>query len=418
MTNLDTVPGCRVVSRPNADLRNSLVLTAFTAATNLADGVMKVALPLLATRLTSSPVEVTGVALTLSLPWLLTALPVGVLVDRTNRRTLLISANAGRVAALSGLSLAVATGSASMPVLYAAGVTLGVAEVVALTAASALVPSVVTRKGQERVNAWMTAAETVCNDFCGPFVGGILVAVGYAFALGASGTAFLLTLLLPLLLVGRLRIAADPAASAATRARVAEGLIFILRHPLLRTLAFTLMVLCMCWGAWLALIPLLATRVLHLSPAAYGLVLSALGVGGFTGAASSAPLVRLVGRRWLLFADLLGTFAMVAAPALGGNAYAIAACAFLGGMGGTLWTVNTRTLTQRLVSPEAMGRFYSSWRLFSWGALPLGAAIIGGIAEVVGLRLAFAPFAVAAAITVLPFLRVITPSAVRAAEGT
>lgn len=73
--------------------RNTAVLVGFTALSNLADGVMKIALPLVATSLTSSPALISGVMLTLSLPWLLTALHVGVLVDRYDRRKLVWAAN-------------------------------------------------------------------------------------------------------------------------------------------------------------------------------------------------------------------------------------------------------------------------------------------------------------------------------------
>ena len=400
------------------DLRNSVVLMVFTAVTNLADGVTKIVLPLLAIRLTQSPLQVTGVALTLTLPWLLTALHIGAIVDRLDRRRLIVAANGMRVTAVTALLFAVQVGAASIPLLYAAGLVLGVAEVIALTAATALVPMAVSPPGRDRVNSWMTAAETVCNDFCGPFVGGMLVAVGYAFALGSSASAFLATLLIPLLLVGSFRPARRASAAARPmRAEIVEGMRFLWRSPLLRTMALTLTVLCLCWGAWLGLIPLLATRAAHVGPTGYGLIISGLGVGGVSGAVSAVPLNRLVGRRWVMFGDLVGTFAMVATPVATTSAITIGASAFLGGMGGTLWSVNARTLSQQLVPAELMGRFHAAWRLLSWGALPIGSGVVGALAEVVGLRAAFLPFVVGAAALVVPFFRVITPQAVAAAEG-
>ncbi len=359
-----------------------------------------------------------AVALTLTLPWLLTALHIGAIVDRLDRRRLIVAANGMRVTAVTALLFAVQVGAASIPLLYAAGLVLGVAEVIALTAATALVPMAVSPPGRDRVNSWMTAAETVCNDFCGPFVGGMLVAVGYAFALGSSASAFLATLLIPLLLVGSFRPARSASAAARPmRAEIVEGMRFLWRSPLLRTMALTLTVLCLCWGAWLGLIPLLATRAAHVGPTGYGLIISGLGVGGVSGAVSAVPLNRLVGRRWVMFGDLVGTFAMVATPVATTSAIAIGASAFLGGMGGTLWSVNARTLSQQLVPAELMGRFHAAWRLLSWGALPIGSGVVGALAEVVGLRAAFLPFVVGAAALVVPFFRVITPQAVAAAEG-
>ncbi|MFC5002704.1 MFS transporter [Dactylosporangium cerinum] len=403
----------------NADLRNTLVLVVFTAVTNLADGVTKVVLPLLAVRLTHSPMQVTGVALTLTLPWLLTALHIGAVVDRLDRRRLVIAANAMRVVAVTGLLIAVAAGKESIPLLYGAGLALGIAEVVALTAAAALVPAAVTSAGRDRVNSWMTAAETACNEFCGPFVGGALVAAGYVFALTSSSFAYLATLLLPLLLLGRFRPTRSAGATALPgRAEIAAGMRFLWRSPLLRTMALTLTVLCLCWGAWLGLIPLFVTQESKVGAVAYGLVLSGLGIGGLAGAVSTVPLNRLFGRRWVMFADLMGTFAMVGVPVVTANPVALGVSAFLGGLGGTLWAVNARTLSQQLVPPELMGRFHAAWRLLSWGALPIGSAIVGGLAEVVGLRTAFLPFAIATALLVVPFFRVITAEAVAGAEAT
>jgi MFS family permease len=400
----------------NRDRMNTGVLVGFTALTNLADGVTKVALPLLAARITHSPLAVSLVALTLTLPWLVTALHVGVLVDRANRKALLIVANVLRVTAVTALIGLLTWSEITLPALYLCGAALGVAEVVALTASAALVPAVVSRDGQERANAWMTGAETVCNEFCGPFLGGMLVVIGYTLALSSATLAFAVTLLLPLLLSGSFRKAPSSAAAAPVRTQIAVGLRHLWTTPLLRMMALTLTVLCMCWGAWMGLIPLLATDVLHASPSRYGILLSALGLGGFAGVVLTSPLNRLIGRRWAMFADLGGTFCMVAAPVLSRNFWVIAASAFLGGMGGTLWTVNARTLAQRLVPNEIMGRFWAAWRLFSWGALPVGAILAGTLGELFGLRQAFIPFAFAVLLLVPPFLKIITPAAVRAAE--
>src|SRR5687767_1714425 len=103
--------------RLQVDRRNTGVLVGFTAVTNLADGVTKVALPLLATTLTDSPGQVAGVALTLTLPWLLVALHVGVLVDRFDRRVLLWLADLARLGAVGALLVL----PVSLPLLYGAG---------------------------------------------------------------------------------------------------------------------------------------------------------------------------------------------------------------------------------------------------------------------------------------------------------
>lgn len=418
----------------DAGRRNTAVLVAFTAVTNLADGVVKMALPLLAVRAGGSPAQVTGVALAISLPWLLVALHAGVLVDRVDRRRLLWITNVLRLLAMVPLLAAAASGDLSIALLAAAGAAIGIADVVASTAATALVPAAVPPAGRDKANAWMAGAETVFSEFAGPFVGGLLIALGAGYALGATWVAYAAAALVLLLLVGRFRAGASgaggadgadgaevadgaggaaayagggPAAAPATtvNGQIAEGLRYLWQHRLLRSLSLILTVLSGTWGAWLALIPLYATRDMGLTPGEYGVLLSALGIGGLLGAVTVTRLNRLLGRRRVMLADLFGTAAMAAVPALTADARAVAVAAFLGGLGGTLWTVNSRTVIQRAVPDAMLGRFSSANRMFAWGAMPLGAGLVGLLAELAGPRAAFGFFAVASALTVPFFLR-------------
>ncbi|WP_084337215.1 MFS transporter [Actinomadura oligospora] len=410
--------GERQRTSADASGRNARVLVAFTAVTNLTDGVTKVALPLLASSLTRSPALVSGVLFTMTLPWLLVSLHIGVLVDRADRRRLLWTANALRVAAVGVLMAAVASDAIGLPLLFACAAVLGVAEVIALTSASALVPDAVAPEGRERVNAVMTGVETVANEFVGPFVGGMLVAVGASLALGVSAGGYLAaTALLPLL-VGRFRVVrADGGPKVSVNRQIGEGVSFLWRHRLLRTLSLSVTVLVTCWAAWFALMPLVATRVWALSPTGYGALVGALGVGGLVGTLVVGLVNRLLGRRWAMFANIFAAASMVTVPAVTANVWATGAAAFLGGLGSTLWVVNARTIGQTLVPPDMMGRFSAASRLFGWGPLPLGSAAAGALAQAVGYRVAFGAFAVAALTVVVPFLRNLTPEALADVEA-
>ncbi|MGW0909998.1 MFS transporter [Streptomyces sp. NPDC002853] len=399
--------------------RNTAVLVGFTAATNLADGVMKMALPLLAAELTGSPAQVTAVSLTLTLPWLLVALHVGVLVDRFDRRWLLWGASAMRLAAMGWLTVSAVTGGITLGQLFTAGAVLGVADVLASTSGSALVPAAVPEAGRERANTWMVGAETVGQEFAGPFVGGLLLAAGTGLALGLISASYAVAALALLLLVGRFRAdgPAPDVVPVSVNSRIAEGLRFLWRDRLLRTLSVVVAVLSAVWGAWLALMPLYAKQAMELGPREYGILFSALGIGGLAGTVAVSWVNRLLGARRAMFADLIGTTAMVALPALTTSIWAVAAGAFLGGMGGTLWSVNARTITQRMVPDGMLGRYGAAARLFNFGAMPLGAALVGLLAELGGMRLAFAVFAVAVAATPVLFLKNVTPAALESVKG-
>lgn len=246
--------------------------------------------------------------------------------------------------------------------------------------------------------------------------GGVLVAAGTALALGTVAGAYLIGILVLFLLVGHFRVeAARDARREPVRMQIAEGLHHLWREPVLRLMAVTLTVLCACWGAWLALMPLFATKVMGLDARGYGVALSALGVGGFAGALGVTTLNRWLGRRTVMFVDLLGTLAMMVVPAVTINLWAVAASAFAGGLGGTLWTVNARTLSQALVPSALLGRYNAAARLFSWGAMPIGAGLGGLIAEYLGMRAAFVGFGIATLLLIVPFLRIATPATLDAA---
>jgi hypothetical protein len=92
--------------------------------------------------------------------------------------------------------------------------------------------------------------------------------------------------------------------------------------------------------------------------------------------------------------------------------------AFVAGVGGTMWTVNSRVIVQSLVPNELLGRFSAASRLISWGMTPVAALIAGVLAQAVGFRIAFGFFAVACAGLVIPFFRVLKPSAFEGAAGS
>lgn len=418
-STVPTVTGA--VATPPPPRRNEWLLISFTGTTNTADAVMRVALPLLATTLTDSPALIAAVAIMLTLPWLVTALHIGVLVDRKNRRSLMVGAEIARMAAMAVILLAVGTGTVSLPLIFAVAVALGVAEVVAQLSTMSIIPTAAPKSRWQTLNARLTATEYVTFSFVGAPIGGFLVAAGFAVAFSTTGAVYLLGALLLTMLVGDFAVKKSKAPRP-TRVEIREGLSFLWQHKLLRTMAMLITVMAGCWAAWYAIIPAYAVGgPLALTPQQYGFLLTCLGAGGVLGTALVGPVNRLIGRRWAMFADIIGTVFMVGVPALlptrPSSAWMVGAAAFVAGVGGTMWTVNSRVISQSLVPNELLGRFSAASRLISWGMVPVAAAIAGGLAQLLGFRAAFGFFAVACLLLVYPFLRVITDEAVAAADA-
>lgn len=131
-----------MVSRPVPADRPGLHSAAFrrlwigTGASNLSDGILLGAAPLLAATLTRDPALVSGLLVARYLPWFLFTLHAGAVVDRYDNRILMTAANAIRAVALAGLALAINLEAAGIGLLYGVVFALGAAETIVDNAGS------------------------------------------------------------------------------------------------------------------------------------------------------------------------------------------------------------------------------------------------------------------------------------------
>lgn len=386
-----------------------MMLWLSSTSSNLAAGVFRLALPLYAALAGGGPIQVAGAVAALGAPWLLLSIPVGQLVDTTDRLRLLQLANGARVALLSLATALHIAGSLSHPVLLALAFLAGAAEVVADTAASALLPAVVPRGGLEVANSRIVGAHTVGNEFAGPAVGGFLFALNPLLPLVASASLYGLA-------SGVLVRMRGPGVGGSRRRGVSallEGFNFLRGQPTMLSLMLLVSVLAASWSAWLALMPLHAVEPgpLGLTAAGYGLLLTCLGIGGVLGAIVAVPLRRRIGTRVVLAIDFVGTAALLGAPALGSGLWLLAAACVLAGAGGTMWGVIVRAYRQRVVPDELLGRTSAALRMVEYGALPIGALVAGALAEVMGIRPVLLLFAAVSLVLAIPFFALVKEQA-------
>src|SRR3954447_15664266 len=218
----------RAVSRPlgTAFWR----LYAASAVSNLADGVNRVALPLLAVSLTRDPVLVAGLTSLAFLPWLLFALPAGAVVDRVDRKRAMAVANVVRALALATLATTVLTGTVSLVVLYAVAFAVGVAETGYDSAARAMLPQVVRRDQLDRGNGLLTTAEEASQGFLGAPLGAVLFALAAAAPLLTTAGGFLLAAVLVISIAGVHRPDRGTGPRTTIRRDVVEGVGWLWRH--------------------------------------------------------------------------------------------------------------------------------------------------------------------------------------------
>jgi MFS family permease len=395
-------------------------LWSASALSNLADGLVKIALPLVAVTMTDSPALVAGVALAVTLPWLLFALPAGALADRVDRRVAMLTANVARAAAVAVLAVAVLLGlessAAAIWVLYLVALLLGTAETVYDTCAQSILPQVVPRDRLPRANGRLIAAELTANEFVGPPLGGLLVAAGIALAFATPAALWAAAVGALLLLRGGFSV---PRREPTTlRADMAEGLRYLWRHRLLRTLATMTGLFNLATNATFAVFVLYAVgphSAMHLTETAFGLLFATIAAGSLVGAILADPIIRRLGRSRSLAQGILGGVGTVGIAAVTTSPPVIAAAFLVGGVTNALWNVVAVSLRQRITPDRILGRINSSYRLVAWGTRPLGAAAGGLLGQLLGLR---AVFAVAAALILATLLGMtqISEAAIGAAE--
>jgi MFS family permease len=393
------------------------LLWSANSASNLGDGLYQFILPVLAIQLTNTPSRVAGVHAMLTISWLMFALVAGSIVDRVDRRRLLLVVNLGRIVLLALLSAAVVAGNATIALLYGVALLLGMGETLADTALTAVVPAVALPERLDRANAYITGAQTVTNTFIGPPLAGYLASLGAAFATGAGVLMYAIAGGALALMRGTYR-AATPAAASALGGywqHLTEGMRFLWRHRLIRALTLFTAAMNVCWAAWTALLILysVAPGPMNLSTFAYGVLLTLMAIGGLLGSMFCERVQRLIGTRAALTIDLIGTIALVGVPALTTNVVAVGAAMFLAGVGSSIWVILVATLRQRLVPDDLLGRVYSASRMISWGVGPLGALLAGLAADIWGIRAVFALCAAGSTLLLVLFLAVIRPAALQ-----
>lgn len=357
---------------------------------NLADGVFKIALPLMAIQLTQSPTLIAGLTVAATLPWLLFALTAGALADRLDRRKLMLWANVGRAVLPALLVAVILLDLGSIWALYVIALTVGAAETLYDTSAQSILPQVVHKDQLSRANGRLYAVELTANQFIGPPLGGLLVGIGVVAGLAVPAALWLAAVGGLLLLPGSFRTEREE--KTTLRFDIGEGLKFLWNQRILRTLAVMTGVVNFTSSAAFAVLILFAVgpgSEMGLSEVGFSLLLTTSAVGAFAGSFIAESVEAKLGRSKSLALTILGCALFVGAPSLTSNAYVLGLILFVGGMLIVLWNVITVSLRQRIAPNRLLGRVNSAYRLLAWGTMPLGAAAGGVLAQWLGLQAMF-----------------------------
>ena len=357
---------------------------------NLGDGAMLAAGPLLVASITKEPAAVGAAAFVQQLPWLLFALFSGVLVDRLDRRLMIVAADTFRAVVLVALGVAVLLGTSPLWAIYLALFLLGTAETLADNASGALLVSAVPKDHLGKANSRLFASATI-QQLGGPPLGALLFAAGAGIPLFFDAVTFAAAAAL----IARVAVR-PPLPDRSTRGalwnEVHEGVRWLWQHSGVRTLALSILVMNITFCAAFATWVLFARERLGLSETQFGLLIAVGAVGGVLGMPTYHFLEPRVGSVTLLRAGLVIETTVHLVLALTRNPWVAGVTMAVFGVHAVVWGI-VSTTTRQLVTPDAlMGRVNSVYLLASVGGAAIGSALGGVLAQQFGLA---APFAIA-----------------------
>jgi MFS family permease len=330
-----------------------------------------------------------------TIPYLVFGLFVGVLVDRTSRRRLLIGCDLARFVILAATCLLAYTGRLHISILWAVVCAISTFNLIFDSALGAYIPQILARTQWLRANSRLSITQSG-SEVVGPGLGGYLLqAIAAPAVMLIDGLTYGVSAIC--ILIGKPRPSnIDPHTQAVFTAPVrnvwasiGQGARFVYTHQVLRIFAIWSAIWNFSWSALLAVFVLYATRSLSLSPRSIGLIFAIGGLGGIIGAAIAGPLATKLSRgRVLVFAPAIGAAGgALVFIARGAHALAVLLLAmFLFNLGESAFGVNMQTCRQEVTPANLMGRMDTTMRLCFRGIASLGALAGGFIGSSFGLR--------------------------------
>lgn len=363
-------------------------LFAASLLSSAGDGVAVAAGPLLVASHTRDPFLVSLALLSEYLPVLLFGVIGGAIADRVDRKRMVIAVNTGRAVVLVVLVATIVSDTVNIAIILAALFVLGTGETFADSASSTLVPSLVERKNLGIANARMQGAFLLSNQLLLPPVGAFLFAIGTAIPFAANAVGFALGAVLMSRVAASTR-AERPEEGSGLVSDMVEGVRWLIHHPPMRTLALTIVTFNITYGAAWSVLVLYAGERLGMNEVGFGLLTTAIALGGVIGIVSYGRLTSRFSLADIMRVGLLietGTHLVLALTTLPivalGTLVIFGAHAFV-------WGTTSTVVRQRAVPNALLGRVGGVYRVAIMGGLVIGTPIGGLLARAYGIT---APF--------------------------
>jgi MFS family permease len=369
--------------------RDFLLLWSGQTVSEMGSAVTLLALPLTAVVvLRASTFQVGALTSAETLPFALIALPAGAIVDRHAKRRLMIWCDVARMLIIGSVPLAAAFGVLTLGQLYAVAVAAGVCTVFFDVAYQSYLPALIGADDLVEGNGKLGVTQSFAQ-LIGPGLGGALVGlVGAARALAADALSYAVSVA-SLLAIRAAEQTPHPDQRQRLTTEIKEGLLFVVRHPILRKIVACTGTANLFGSMALALQIIFLVRILHVRPAATGLLIALASLGGVAGGALSGRLSRRIGSARIIWFSMVVLSAPQLIIPLAEPGWRVAL--FVVGLAvfwfsAVIYNVAQVSYRQAICPPRLLGRMNAAVRWIVWGTLPIGALIGGALGTVAGVR--------------------------------
>ena len=366
-------------------------LFSASVISNLSDGLLAVAAPLLAISLTKDPVLISLLSAFVMLPWLLFAIPIGLIVDRSNKRLLITFTNSIRFITAGLVALAISTDTITIYWLLLATFLIGTCEVATDTATQSLIPVILEKKNFEKANSRLNIAETVIQNFIGAPLSGFLYATAIVLPFILNSLGFLIAAIFVLMIPAHLisHGSADDKHEVEKKSFISDikfGLNYLWNDRPLRRLVATTTSLGFFYSLSTSTLILFITETLNLPTQYFGVLLAGSGSGAVLGGILTSTLSKKFGRGGVLAVAIFVSSITVLFQGFAPNFWVFGSIGFISAFFITNWNILLMSCYQVLIPAELYGRIHGARRTFVWGVMPFG-AFLGGVIAKSGLRL-------------------------------
>jgi len=362
--------------------RDYLLLWSGQSISDIGSSVSALAFPLLMLAITHSPAQAGFVGAINAIPIVIFSLFAGVLIDRLDRKLVMLSCDIGRALSLGSIPIAALLGHLTIPQLYITAFIEGSLIVFSNLAETSSLPQVIT---QEQLSAGVAQTEVTegITALFGPSLSGLLFTINTMLPFVADALTYsisIVTLLLIRTPFQRERVSMK----RQLRMEIIEGVMWLWHQPVLRSMTLLSAGASLLYNGETLILIVLAERQ-HATPAIIGLIFAAGGIGSILGSLLTPRLQKriTVGHSILLVRWI---FALLwPLNAIAPNPFALGAIEFGFGVADPIEDVPYFSYRHALIPDKIKGRVISICRLCTGTMRPIGIAMTGILLQQIGV---------------------------------